>query len=323
MAEVPALRVGVVVDASCDLPPDTLRDAGLNVLPIELVLAEGIRRDTRDPEATQRFYARDLEAKGSQAEARALSAEVIRAWFGEHIAERYDYVFCLTLMQTRGTLFENASKASFAILNDVNTQRKQSDKPPFALRVVDSRTLSAGLGVLALEAADMVAAGRSPNDIRRRLDTLRDHICAYFVPGDLYYLRTRAVSRGERSVNFFTYALGSTLSVKPVILCYRGETQTLTKVRGYDRAVERVLLHLATQLRLGVLSKHVCISFGGDPARIRTLPGYQALAETVRSLDMTLHETFMSAATAINAGPSVLSVAYAGDLRPFGDRATP
>lgn len=315
-----APRVGVVVDASCDLPPDMLVRPDLRVLPIELVLADGRRWDVRDPEATLAFYARDLKQKGSHGESRSPSAAEIRQWFKDHLQDEFDYVFCLTLMQTRGAMFENASKASFAILNDINALRKLSGAPPFALRVVDSKTLSAGLGLLAAEAVDLAAAGYSPQDIRRRLDDLRDHICAYFVPGDLYYLRTRAVTRGERSVGFFTYALGSALSVKPVILCYRGETQTLAKVRGYDRAVERVLLHLATQLRLGVRSKHVCISFGGDPAEIRTLPGYQTLADTVRALDMTLHETFMSAATAINAGPGVLSAAYAGDLRPFGDR---
>ncbi len=320
MNAVPAPRIGVVVDATCDLPPEVLHRMGLRVLPIELLLGDSKRRDERDPAATLAFYGRELQQKGSQAEARSLSAGDIRQWFNAHLRDDFDYVFCLTLMQTRGTMFENASKASFAILNDINALRKGSGAIPFALRVVDSKTLAAGLGVLAAEAADLAAAGHSPNDIRRRLDELRDHICAYFVPGDLYYLRTRAVTRGERSVGFFTYALGSALSVKPVILCYRGETQTLVKVRGYDRAVERVLQHLATQLRLGVLSKHVCISFGGAPAEIRTLPGYKILADTVRSLDMTLHETFMSAATAINAGPAVLSVAYAGDLRPFGDR---
>ncbi|MGV2481595.1 UNVERIFIED_CONTAM: DegV family protein, partial [Salmonella enterica subsp. enterica serovar Weltevreden] len=85
---------------------------------------------------------------------------------------------------------ENATKASFASLNDYKSVRTaQGVSGPSALRVVDSKQMFCGTGVLAAEAAKLAKSGVNPNDIRKRLDELRDNVVAYMVPSDLYYIR--------------------------------------------------------------------------------------------------------------------------------------
>ena len=50
---------------------------------------------------------------------------------------------------------------------------------PFALRVIDSQNVFAGVGVLAIEAARMRAAGETPPKIRAHLENLAATLDAY------------------------------------------------------------------------------------------------------------------------------------------------
>jgi DegV family protein with EDD domain len=314
------MRIGIVADASCDLPADFYREHGIGILPITIRLGDEQLVDERDPATTLRFYAEQLADKGFDAETVALSAEQIRGRFLERLVLDYDYVFCITITATRSPIFENATKASFAILTDYKTPRSAAGvSGPFALRVVDSRNMFCGTGVLAAEAARLVGKGAQPNEIRKRLDELRDHICGYMVPGDLYYIRNRGIKKGEKSVGLISYAIGSALDIKPVILCYRGETQPIAKIRSYERAVERMFEHVARQIETGIDTQHVCISYGGDPALVSGLPGYERMAAVARDKGISILTSIMSATAAVNTGARCVAVAYGGELRSFGD----
>ena len=312
------MRTGVVVDASCDLPLEFYREHNIGLLPVTIRLGDETLVDQRDPATTLRFYQEQLDAKGMDAETIPFSAEQIRERFLERIVLDYDYVFCITVTSNRSPIFENATKASFAILNDYKAVRaKAGVSGPFALRVVDSKNMFCGTGVLAAEAAKLCSAGAQPADIKKRLEDLREDICGYMVPGDLYYIRNRGKKKGENSVGLFSYAIGSALDIKPVILCYRGETQPIAKIRTYEKAVERMFAHVAAQVRKGISTTHVCISYGGDPERVAGLPGYGTLALAARERKVDILTSIMSATAAVNAGGNCIAVAYGGELRAF------
>lgn len=314
------MRIGVVADASCDLPPEFYRDYGVGILPVTIRLGDQALVDERDPELTLRFYTEQLADKGFDAETQPLSAEQIRERFLDRLVLDYDYVFCITVTSTRSPIFENATKASFAILSDYKSVRSAAGvSGPFALRIVDSKNMFSGTGVLVAEAAKLAKAGVHPNEIRKRLDELRENICGYMVPGDLYYIRNRAIKKGEKSVGLISYAIGSALDIKPVLLCYRGETQPVAKVRSYERAIERMFAHVTRQIEYGIDTRHLCISYGGDPAQIAALPGYEALAATAQRKGIEILTSIMSATAAVNAGAKCVAVAYGGELRSFGE----
>lgn len=56
------MRIGLVVDATCDLPPEFLAAHGIRVMPIGIRLGEQRLIDRRDPDTTLSFY-RDHLAK--------------------------------------------------------------------------------------------------------------------------------------------------------------------------------------------------------------------------------------------------------------------
>lgn len=312
------MRIGVITDATCDLPADFLRAHRVGILPITIRLGSDYVLDERDPSVTLRFYSEQLAARGLDAQTLPLMPDQIREHFLERIVLDYDYVFCITVMAARSPIYENATKAAFSILNDYKAVRAAAGVAgPFALRVIDSRTLFVGTGVLVAQACKLIAAGLPANDIRVQLEALRARICAYLIPGDLFYLRNRGLKQGEKSVSWLTYAMGSALDIKPVILAHGGTTQPVAKVRGYERAVERLFAHAAEQIRQGVETRHLAVGYGGDPAQLPQLPGYAALARTAQQHGIELLPALMSATSAVNVGGGCVTLAYGGELRPF------
>ena len=54
------MRIGLVVDATCDLPPEFLSANNIRVLPIGIRVGQRRIIDDRDPDTTLRFYAEEL-----------------------------------------------------------------------------------------------------------------------------------------------------------------------------------------------------------------------------------------------------------------------
>lgn len=312
------MRIGVVADATCDLPSEFIKSHDIGILPVTIQLGDEQFDDVRDPRATRRFYARQLAQRDFDADTIAYSVEQTRELLRRRIVPFCDYAFCITVNATRASTFENAAKASFSILADA--QSEPTARGPFVLRVLDSRTVLAGIGVLVAEAAKRVRDGITPFELRRHLDALRDHVCTYLVPGDLYYVHHRAQKKGERGVDWLSYAIGTALDLRPVILAYRGETEPVARVRGYERAVAAVFAQVARQIEQGALYvPHVVLSYGGELAELQRLPGYDALRETAARHGVELLESMMSAASAVSIGAGCVSIAYAGERRPFSE----
>ncbi len=97
---------------------------------------------------------------------------------------------------------------------------------------VDTFAASLGEGLLVLEAAEQIAAGRSVDDIEGRLLLLRRTMCQYFTVDDLEYLR-----RGGR-ISGVAAAVGTVLNIKPVLMGDEaGHIVLCGKARGSRRAL--------------------------------------------------------------------------------------
>src|SRR5690606_29267551 len=109
--------------------------------------------DRRNSKETIEFYKRYTAEKNLQGETEPLSVEEITDLFLGKLVLNYDRVLVLSISSTRSKVFENATKASFAILKGYKEVRAKAGlEGSFALRVVDTRTLFTGEAVLAHEA---------------------------------------------------------------------------------------------------------------------------------------------------------------------------
>lgn len=52
------MRVGLIVDSACDLPPDFIRKNDLFILPLTAIINGQTYVDNHDPAVTREFYER-------------------------------------------------------------------------------------------------------------------------------------------------------------------------------------------------------------------------------------------------------------------------
>ncbi|MHB8912183.1 MAG: DegV family protein [Lysobacter sp.] len=312
------MRIGLVVDSACDLPLDYLHKHDITVLPITVRIGDAVLADHRDEQATLQFLDTHVAQRGAEAETMPYTVQQIQDLFLQRLVIDYDYVFCMTITRTRSPIFDNAQQASFAILNDYRPIRAAAGHDtPFALRVIDTQNLFSAQGILAVEAVRLREADEGPPKIRARLENLALYTQGYLVPRDLYYLRNRARTKGDRSVSLLSAALGSALDIKPILHCNRGETAPAAKIKGFDLAVNKLFDFTIKRIQAGLMTPTVCLSYGGELAEMRGLPGYEKLRLACEAQNIELFESVMSLTGMVNVGKGALVVGFAAETVKF------
>jgi DegV family protein with EDD domain len=115
------------------------------------------------------------------------------------------------------------------------------------IHVVDSMSASMGEGMLAEMAVEMAKGGASAAEIAATVTRRRDDLQVYLALETLEYLKRGGRISGARA------AIGTLLSVKPIIEIKDGQVETADRVRTRGKARER-LIELLTQRPIERLS---------------------------------------------------------------------
>lgn len=308
------MRMGLAIDAACDLSQDFMLQHNIAVMPITIKVDRETFMDNRDPAEMERFINKRLGNRSHSAETEPCPVEEVQKLFLEKLVIEQDCVFCLTITATRSPINENVNKASFGILKNYRQARDDAAVPgPFMMRVIDTRNIFAGAAPAVYEASRMIDAGNTPAAIRERLLYIADNSYGYMLPRDLYYLRARAKKKNDRSVSLFSAVLGSALDIKPLLRCFRGETGPVGKVRGFEQGAEALFNYAARRVRAGLLVPLVCVSYGGDLAVLGKLPGYTGLRAACEECGVELMEAPMSITGMVNVGEGAVTLGLAAE----------
>lgn len=307
-------KIGIVVDSTCDLPRSFVEQHGVEIMPINMRFGTMSFKDARDPEQTMEIYRRYVSQKEIEVSTAPMSVKAIKDWFLDQLVLKYDRVLVITGASSRSDTFKNAQEASFKILSEYKERRKAAGlDEQFNLRVVDSKTLFTGLGVVvyeglrALKSQDNVMFDK----LRQHVEGFSQQVHAYLVPQDLYYVRNRANQKGDKSVGWFSYQMGGMLDIKPILEAHRGETNMVAKARGFENAVEKTFGMAVEAMETGLLTRVVCMSYGGNPEDVKSLPGYSSFLQAAQANKVETLLSIMSTSAGIHVGPGAFSLAYA------------
>lgn len=311
------MRVGICIDSACDLPQSFIEEHQLEIMPINLLLGEQkeLLVDRRDPQETIAFYKRYSEERNLVGSTQPFSVEQITRLFLDKLVMKYDRVMVIAISSTRSLIYENATKASFAILSGYKQQRAQAGiEGSFALRVVDSKTLFTGEAVLVQDAIRLLKEENLPFDrLRSEVEARAKHVHAYLVPADLHFIRQGGRAHGDRSVSWLSYTLGTALDIKPIIKAYRGETYPVKKIQGFEIALNSLFDLAREHMDKGLMSKAICMSYAGDPEIVRGMAGYKLLEKHAAKHGVKLMLSVMSTTAGINVGPGAFALAFMSD----------
>ncbi|MEE9142862.1 MAG: DegV family protein [Gammaproteobacteria bacterium] len=308
------MRIGIVVDSSCDLPRSFIDRFGVEVLPLTLRLGDEVFEDGRDPRATRGFYERFVSNRSIEAESIPFAAPEIRRYILDELVLKYDRLMILTSSSRLSPLFDNATKASFAIVKDLRQRRREAGiEGGFAARVIDTRSAFTGEATIAREAVRLLLENSVPFEkVRPQLARLCPHVRTYVVSRDLYYPYRRGRKHGMRTVGPLGYRLGRYFDVKPVMEFHDGNMHRRATAVGYEAALERVFDIGREAILKGLRTPLVAMSYAGDPADITPLQAYRVFSNYAESHEVELMLAVMSASAGVELGPGAFSLAFVG-----------
>ncbi len=215
--------IRIVTDSTADLPAEIIQEFGITVVPLIVrfgaeTLREGI--DITNAEFYHRLTADPEHPSTSQPS----PGEFVEAYRG--IAAEADEIISIHLSSDLSGTHESATLAA------------GSDEVKTPVQVVDSRSVSMGLGQLATLAAERAQDGVGMEAILSELSDWipRGRIC--FLLDTLEYLK-----RGGR-IGAAQAFLGSLIKVKPILHVINGVVEPLDRARSVRKATDRIVRYL-------------------------------------------------------------------------------
>ena len=214
-------HVAILTDSASDLPPDVAGRDGIGVVPLVVTFGEQSFRPGVDL-TTDEFWARMTAPDAPFPKTAAAAPGDFKAAYEAAFGRGADAVVCVTVGgKLSGTL------KSAQVARDILADRE--------VHVVDSDTASMGVGLLAQLAAELAAEGVSAAEIARVLEERKAEVDLFVEVDTLEYLKRGGRISGARA------AIGTMLSVKPIITVRDGEVDVHERVRTRAKARERTL----------------------------------------------------------------------------------
>ncbi|UZZ09527.1 DegV family protein [Ectopseudomonas mendocina] len=313
------MRVRLVVDANCDLPQSFIEENDILVLPNSIRLESEVIQDFRDPDNMRRLYHSGLLSEAYDAEFIPLSIDGVREAILDNVVCQYDFALIQTMMKERSPVFNNVESAMRQVITSYRGRRQQAGiEAPFSMRVVDTRTLFSGQGVVAAETVRLINENVGRQELRKRVFDLTANIHNYAVVQDVYYFRNRTRRWGDASVNILAAVIGKAINICPILYAHGGKTGPVTAVLGFESAVRKLFNYAERRIEKGLLSPYVCLSYAGDDNDIPHLPGFDRLLRTATDNGVVLMTCMMSTSGgAVNLGPKAVNLALCAEPHDF------
>jgi DegV family protein with EDD domain len=221
------MAVHVVTDSTSDISKELAEEHGITVVPLTIAFGHESYRDGIDISADE-FYARLQTTKALPTTSQPPPALFQHAY--EHLTTRGDVVSIHLSHKFSGTV-ETARAAARAVA-------------PERISVVDSNSVSMGLGMCAIAAARAARAGGTRQACVAAAESVAGGLRIAVAFETLEYLR-----RGGRIGRAQAF-LGGLLRLKPILTVKDGEAFPVTRVRSRARALDELFALCAQDQRI-------------------------------------------------------------------------
>jgi DegV family protein with EDD domain len=218
------VRIGVVTDSACDLPPDVVQALNIAVVPLDVRLGDIPTEQVRtlDPAA---FWA----LAGTTTALPETSAPSPGAFVDAYLAcrdEGAEAVICITISSALSATYEAARSAAGAVAADIRVE------------VIDSRNATMGEGLLVIEAAEVATSSIAFDELVEQVSAAVGKLTVLGTLNTLDNLR-----RGGR-IGTAQAFIGTMLQVKPVVEVrdgvVEGESRPRTRARSLKYLADKV-----------------------------------------------------------------------------------
>ncbi|HTR33888.1 MAG TPA: DegV family protein [Gaiellaceae bacterium] len=282
-----AANTAVVLDSTADFPDAPQRFPNFRVVPLYVRFGDESYRDYVDIDPTE-FYERLQTATELPTTSQPTPGDFLAVY--EELAPSYERILSLQISSTLSGTFASAETAAGMLGGDT-------------VRVIDSRTVSASLGILALGVQRRLEAGTTDEEIDAYVARYqRDHRLLFTV-NTLEYL-----AKGGRIGKAAAFA-GNLLNVKPILTIRDGEVVPLKRVRGNQKAFDE-FRSIFDSTSTDSPSLRIGIAHAAAPERLEAL---RALVERERPHAQIEMTTELGAVIGTHAGPGTVGFFWYDD----------
>lgn len=303
--------VRLMVDSNCDLPPEFFKANGIEVIPSNLQMhnGESLLDERLSAEYSLACLRRYDFAKDAKSYMPLPLGELVSHLQKSLPEPAPEHCFILTSTSLYAANFEAIETAAARINHRSKTR----------YRILSSRVLLAGQGVLALDAVELLAKETSAAVIVRRLHTMAESVYTYCLPGSLKYVRKRLneIDGADKAKvdkpNWFAATLGDSADRSPVISFHRDQSLRSKEIyAGKSKALAAVVDQVEWLiLHKKLLSKHLVLSYAGNLDDLQDEPALNRLRNFHRDGKIQLHETTMGLGGIYHMGPGSYSLGFA------------
>jgi DegV family protein with EDD domain len=274
------MAVRIVTDSAADLTDEEAAALGVTVVPLSIRFGAEEFVDRRDLTPAQ-FYEK-LGSASVLPETAAPSPGAFEAAFRAALDGGADAVVCIDISSLLSATMASAQNAARALEGH-------------DIRIVDSRSITSGLGSQVTAAARAAADGASADEVVALVEEMIPRTRVYGALDTLENLKKGGRIGGAQAM------LGTMLSIKPIIDISTGEVTQEAKPRTRSKALQ----YLADKVRQAGAVENLSVMHGGAP----DVEQFLDLLAADHPRDQ-IHVGDIGATIGVHGGPRVMGVTF-------------
>jgi DegV family protein with EDD domain len=281
-----AVKVAIVADSIACLTREQVEQYGITIAPIPITFEGKIYRDWVDitPSEAYQLFLKDPESFKTAGASPGIFIEAYR-----QASKRARDILCLTLSAKLSGAYDAAKQAIGEIKKEL---------PQLSVAVVDTKTVTATEGLIALAAARAAEAGGSLAEVVQVAEEMRERVTFLALLDTI-----RHVYRTGRIPKIAAIA-GSMLNIKPILTSSGGIIRFVTASRSRERGIEKMLKIMRD--KVGQRPVHVAVMHAYAPEEAEKLKERVAAEFNCAELWITEFSPVMGYAT----GTGTLGLAF-------------
>ncbi len=212
------MKTAIVTDSTAYIPAELRAKHHIHMIPLNVIFGNESYQEEVDIKVDQ-FYEEVKNSRELPSTSQPAIGEFVALY--EKLAKDYDAVVSIHLSSGISGTYQGAVAAG-DMVEDIQVY------------AYDSEISCMVQGLYVLEAAEMAAEGKGPEQIIERMNVMKETIRAYFMVDDLSHLQ-----RGGR-LSSAQAIVGSLLQVKPLLHFVDTKIVPFEKIRTRKKAVKRI-----------------------------------------------------------------------------------
>jgi len=275
------VAIKIVTDSSCDLPPQLIKQLGITVVPLYVRFGKETYRDRVDISEDE-FYQR-------------LQKDPVHPNTIQPSPQDFADVYQKLAPEADGIVSTHISGKLSGTCNAA-LQGKEIACKGCPIEVIDSQTLTMGLGMVSIAAAKVANAGGSIEQVMGEVKQMIPRIHLLFILDTLKYL-----ALGGR-IGKAKALLGSVLNVKPILAIKEGEVVPAGQVRSRSKGIDRLFDFVQSASSI----QDLAIIYNTTPDEAQTLAERMTPIFAKEQIIITRLGPMLG----VHAGPGALAIAF-------------